>query len=652
MSQLNEDEKNLTITPSVAKDPEVGADTEDTFINNLLAGADANAIDMSVLNSFLNVSQSREQIYSLIDQMSQDEILAAILETYAEDCVETNDQGKVVWCESSDPMVLKYVTYLLDSVNVDKHAYGWVHSLIKYGDLYLRLYRQSDYESEDIFEEENSKHKELNEALNAFNNIDDNFDKLTEQDIDKLEGKSELKEDINVRLNSKNDHFVHYVEAISNPAEMFDLTRLGKTAGFIQAPTRILTTYDQQNKFNSYLRYKIKSQDINIYSATDFVHASLADDSSRQPEEVNIFIDKNDYDNNTGARTYKVKRGKSQLYNSFKIWRELSLLENSVLLNRITKSSIVRMIQVEVGTMPKEKVQAYLAGIKKLIEQKSAIDTGNSMTEYTNPGPVENNIYIPVHEGKGAITVDSVGGDVDPKQLTDLSWFQDKLYGSQRVPKQFFGVTDDSAGFNGGTSLSIISSRYGKAVKRIQNEFVQSMTDMVNMFLLDAGMKSYVNKFTLKMQAPITQEELDKRDNIANRIRVVGDIMNTLSDIQDPASRLKILKTLLSTVLSEQEVLQVIQDEINKLDAEKEDKEEKAEDKKEDNSDLTFNDEDNLDIDFNEPSETEIPDSGMDQIDIESETPPESIETVSEVESEDSYLPTPEELNFNAVDNQ
>ena len=319
------------------------------------------------------------------------------------------------------------------------------------------------------------------------------------------------------------------------------------------------------------------------------------------------------------------------------------------MLNRITKSSIVRMIQVEVGTMPKEKVQAYLAGIKKLIEQKSAIDTGNSMTEYTNPGPVENNVYIPVHEGKGAITTTQIGGDVDPKQLTDLSWFQDKLFGSQRVPKQFFGVTDDSAGFNGGTSLSIISSRYGKAVKRIQNEFVQCMTDMINMFLLDAGMKSYVNKFTLKMQAPITQEELDERDNVANRIRVVGDIMNTLSDIQDPVSRLKILKTLLSTVLSEQEVLQVIQDEINKLDAEKE---EKAEDKKEDESDLKFNDEDNLDIDFNEPSETEIPDSGMETIDIESETVPESTETVSEVESEDSYLPTPEELNFNAVDNQ
>ena len=54
----------------------------------------------------------------------------------------------------------------------------------------------------------------------------------------------------------------------------------------------------------------------------------------------------------------------SLLYNTFKVWRELSLLENSVLLNRVTKSSIVRIIGVEVGDMPKEMVGPHLQGIK------------------------------------------------------------------------------------------------------------------------------------------------------------------------------------------------------------------------------------------------------------------------------------------------
>ena len=94
------------------------------------------------------------------------------------------------------------------------------------------------------------------------------------------------------------------------------------------------------------------------------------------------------------------------------------------------------------------------------------------MTEYTNPGPIENNIYVPTHEGIGAISTSQIGGDVDVKSLADLSYYQDKLFGNLRVPKQYFGVTDDAAGFNGGSSLSIISSRYGKMIKRIQNTMV------------------------------------------------------------------------------------------------------------------------------------------------------------------------------------
>lgn len=76
--------------------------------------------------------------------MSEDPIISAILETYAEDATETNDSGQIVWCESEDPEIVKYVMYLLDTMNVDKNAYKWVYTLCKYGDLYIRLFRTSD----------------------------------------------------------------------------------------------------------------------------------------------------------------------------------------------------------------------------------------------------------------------------------------------------------------------------------------------------------------------------------------------------------------------------------------------------------------------------------------------------------------------------
>ena len=320
------------------------------------------------------------------------------------------------------------------------------------------------------------------------------------------------------------------------------------------------------------------------------------------------------------------------------------------------------MINVEVGDMPKEQVKSHLQGIKQMVEQKSALNTGNSMSEYTNPGPVENNVYVPTHGGIGAISTTQIGGDVDPKQLTDLSYFQDKFFGSMRVPKQFFGITDDAAGFNGGSSLAILSSRYGKAIKRIQNTLIQCITDAVNLYLIDAGLGSYINKFELRMQAPVTQEEIDRRENVSNRIRVVGDIMGNLNDLPNQVIKLKILKALLATVVTDNEVLGLIQEQIDKL------VEEEANENKTPKTDKDNSSDENISDSI--PSETGGEDYTDDTLsdfedelfgnDESEETPEENIDAnipVSSLKSseesggEESYLPSFSELGIDGTNN-
>lgn len=541
---------------------EIGIDTAGSFVSEVVNQAVASSVDISKLEGFSTATQTREQIYKLIDTMSEDPILASYLKTIAEDSVETNDSGQVVWCESDDDKCAKYVTYLLDSLNVDKNAYKWIYSLYKYGDVYLRLYRESDYTQDGLFKD--SKAIKDRESLNE--------SKFSAAERQEKDGKESLKENVKVVLHDDDDHFVHYVEMVHNPGEMFELTKFGKTMGYVQAPINLQSTRQTAGGYASFMMYRMKQSDIDVYSATDFVHGCLEDNSSRVPEEVDIFSNASDYnkDDATKAYTYTVKRGQSELASVFKIWRQLSLLENSALLNRITKSSIVRTIQVEVGDMPKEQVGAHLNAVKNLMEQKSAVDTDNSFSEYNNPGPIENNIYIPTRDGKGAITAGQIGGDFDPKQLTDISYFQDKLFGALGVPKAFFGVTDDGAGFNGGTSLAIQSSRYGKSVKRVQNTFCQMITDLINLFLLDKGLTTYINKFTIRMQSPVTQEELDRRENKKNKVGVVQDIMTQLSDVPNQVIKLKILKSLLSSSINDVNVISLLQDQIDEMEKENE----------------------------------------------------------------------------------
>ena len=343
---------------------------------------------------------------------------------------------------------------------------------------------------------------------------------------------------------------------------MFELTKFGKSYAYIKAPT-INTSTKKDNLMSSHYLYSFKRDDVEVFQPTEYVHASLEDDTSRSPEEVEIFMD-----NEGNPLKYSVRRGQSLLYNSFKIWRQMMLLENTLLLNRLTKSSIVRIIGVEVGDMPKENIGKHLMGIKQLVEQKSALNEGLSMEEYTNPGPMENVIIIPTRNGKGALTINQIGGEVDPKQLTDLDWYNNKLFGGLKIPKQYFGWTDDSAGFSGGTSLSQYSSRFGKAVKRMQCCLCDMVTDMINLILIDTGYPRYIGRFHIKMQAPVTQEEIDRKQDLSNTLRNISDIMNTLNDVQTTSSKLKILKSLLSECLSDQDITSILQDEIDKLELE------------------------------------------------------------------------------------
>lgn len=595
------------------EEPEIGVETDNATMLKLLDAAEEGNLDTASLESFNSASQSREYVYSFIDSMALDDRVSSVLEVYASDAVETNDDGKIVWCESSDGNLVKTVNFLLDSINVDKHAYEWMYSLIKYGDLYLKMFRQSE--------------------VNDCKDTDDEKDRS-------------LRESVSAIVHEPNSHYAHYVEMVPNPGEMFDLTEFGKTVLYIQAPTTVQNTINQDSPVYAYQSYKMKQSDVTVYGAQDFVHASLANENSlRSPEEVSIFQSDEDFQNDSNGKKYVVKKGQSMLYNLFKVWRQLSLIEDSLIVNRATRSSLVRLMQINVGDMPAEQVKDYLQRIKNIIEQKSAMSIGKGIQEYNNPSPVENIVYVPVHGDQGVITSANIGGDYDPKSLTDLDYFINKYYGSVGIPKQYFGNTDDAAGFNGGSSLAIISSRYGKNVKKYQNIFCQMITDVINLFLIDKGMSNKIGKFTIRMQAPLTQEELDKRENLRNRMGVVNDVMSQISGVvNDETLKLKILKELLSQTLSDTNVVTLLQEHIDKLEesAEKGVLEGEAEDGDEEPVERE---------ERNERPSRSMSDGPASFSDEESLPEPEGIAEFEGDNSPDSYLPSPSELGVSMVDN-
>ena len=317
---------------------------------------------------------------------------------------------------------------------------------------------------------------------------------------------------------------------------------------------------------------------------------------------------------------------------------------------------------MEVGDMSQNQVMNVTSRVKSLLEQKSALEVGSKMSEYVNPGPVENIVILPTRNGKGAINMLQIGGDYDPKTLTDLDHFINKLAGGLKIPKPLLGFTDDNTGFNGGTSLTILSSDYGKAIKKMQKVLIQMVTDAINLLLIDKNKQSMINNFKIKMQTPVTQEEIDLKSDLSNSLRNVSDIMSTLNDIDDNILKTKALKILLSETLANQDITNILEEYIKEQEEKKEKENSKENEESSESSESGLNDlggDEDLgemspeEMGFNpmegapstQEEESEFPDEENEP--VETEAP----EAENEGESEENNLPSPDDLGIDLTVN-
>ena len=481
-------------------------------INDVDAG---NLIDSEAISKFRTLSSDRNEKYAAYEDMLKDATTAAAIEMYADDATQYDPKtGKIIWAESADPNIAKAANRLIDVLQLNEKAWQYCYALCTYGDIYLRIYRKGD----------NADYEDL---LNTQPGI------------------------IRTKVQDLTRPMEEYVEYVEDPATIYDLQLKGKTCGFVRIKTNVTTT---QNSYihNGMNLNQVNVENIDFYDRRSFVHISLSESINRNPEYLAV------NDTNKGKTTvYKVKSGKSILEDAYEASQTVKLLEDSMLLSRLTKAPLVRLLQVEVGDTPKPEVEGLLRRIKNMIEQKIAMNTNSGEARsYNSPGPMENVVYIPVKNGKGAITVNTLGGDINVKDIADIDYFNNKKLSALKTPKQFLNY-DSPEGLGNGTSLTRVSSRYAHTVMRVQNALISGVTTLLNLYFLDKNLE-YINKFDIKMVSPSTIEDIERDEQMSNRINQVGDIMQLISEVVTDKGKLETLESLLSTYLNLSEVSGIV----------------------------------------------------------------------------------------------
>lgn len=486
---------------------------EDDFANISASNMEnGNLIDVDQLNKFRTLSKYRNERYEAYEMMMQDSIISAALEMYADDATQYNDDGQVIWVESDNQDIIKAGNRLLDVLGINANSWRYIYALCAYGDVYLQLFNEGDSTS-------------IPSAS-------------TQQNVLRIKPEEAIRP------------LEEYIEYIPDPSCMFEIQNKGKTCGFVKAPTS--TQNNKNTMYQGMYLSTVPRAGIELFNRLSFVHISLTESINRTPECLGID------DENGNTTYYRVKIGKSILDDAYSVTQDLKLLEDSLLLNRLTRSALVRLLEIEVGDMPKPEVESLLRRVKNMLEQKMSANTATGEARsYNAPGPMENIVYFPTKEGKGHITINNLGGDINVKDIADLDYFNNKKLAALKIPKQFLNF-DAPEGLGNGTSLTKISSRYAHTIMRIQTAYCEGVTTLLNLFFISKGLVNYVNNFTVKMVSPATVEDAEREERKSTKISQAADLYDFFEGATDE-TRKKVLIQLLNDVIEEPELAELLE---------------------------------------------------------------------------------------------
>ena len=121
-----------------------------------------------------------------------------------------------------------------------------------------------------------------------------------------------------------------------------------------------------------------------------------------------------------------------------KIFIELTLLEDAMLIHRIMRAPEKRVFKVDVGNIPPREVEQFMQRIINKMKKTPVVDqkTGEYNLKY-NVESVTEDFFLPVRGGDSGTEIDTLPGLSNNDQIDDIEYLRNKLMASLRIPKAF-----------------------------------------------------------------------------------------------------------------------------------------------------------------------------------------------------------------------
>jgi hypothetical protein len=225
----------------------------------------------------------------------------------------------------------------------------------------------------------------------------------------------------------------------------------------------------------------------------------------------------------------KLPYGTSMLDKIRRIWKQLLLAEDAMLIYRTSRAPERRVFKIFVGNMDDKDIEPYVQRVANKFKRDQVVDSRNGQVDMRyNQMAVDQDYFIPVRDPAAPSPIETLAGAQNLGEIADIEYIQKKLLAALRIPKAFLGFEEV---VGDGKNLALMDIRFARTINRIQKSLIQELNKIALIHLYLLGLEDELENFTLGLTNPSSQADLLKIEQWKEKVTLYKDATSDQSQV-------------------------------------------------------------------------------------------------------------------------
>src|SRR5574338_20366 len=213
--------------------------------------------------------------------------------------------------------------------------------------------------------------------------------------------------------------------------------------------------------------------------------------------------------------------GSSIIEPARRIWRQLILIEDAMLVYRVVRAPERRVFYIDVGNLESDVIPTYVEQQRAQLRTNQVVDKSAGRVDLRyNPMSVDEDFFIPVRGSDTGTKIDTLAGGQNTAAVEDVAYIQKKLFAALKIPRAYLGYDEM---LSSKATLAQEDIRFSRSVNMIQRTIIAELNKLAIIHLYAHGFEGEdLLNFTLRLSNPSTVAQQQKLEVYRAKFEIAG----------------------------------------------------------------------------------------------------------------------------------